>query len=165
MAISKDDLEFIKEQLGRDPRGVVEIVVVSRNKKPLVIKTNPVIDDEVFPTLYYLVNKPLIEKVSRLESQGYLTKMQEKVDNDNDFKEELLTAQNKYIDERNSLVENKKFSENQKTALGTGIGGVKDLSRIKCLHSHLAYYLATGDGPVGEQVYNKVLPVIKRLFY
>ncbi|KKL65681.1 hypothetical protein LCGC14_2152570, partial [marine sediment metagenome] len=44
MPISKEDLGFIKEQLGRDPRGVVEIVVVSRNKKPLVIKTNPVID-------------------------------------------------------------------------------------------------------------------------
>ncbi len=165
MAISEEDLGLIKEQLGRDPRGAVEVVVVSKSKKPIVIKTNPLIDNEVFPTLYYLVNKPLIEKISSLESQSYLTKLQEKVENNDDFKEELLTAQNNYMDERNSLVANKKLSKSQKTALETGIGGVKDFSRIKCLHCHLAYYLATNNSPVGEQVYNKVLPFIKRLFY
>ncbi len=151
MAISNIDIEFIKQQLGRSPRGVLEISV-RKNAKPIVIKTAPLINSQVFPTLYYLIDKELIEKVSTLESQSLLAKLQEKVDSDKIFRDKFLEAQKDYQKERNNLINLSQLSESQKEALDTGIGGVKDRGRIKCLHAHLAHHLATNNNPIGHIV-------------
>lgn len=159
--ISKQDLQYIEQQLGRKPQGIIEVTVRSKNGKPLVIKTKPVLvrsrkskvrsEKEIFPTLYYLVSRSVIEQVAKLESESFLSQMQEKVNTDNNFKTALLKAQEEYRNERNSLVD-LPLSDSQKEALETGIGGVKDFTRIKCLHCHLAHYLATKNNPVGEEV-------------
>lgn len=151
--ISSTDLQFIKENLKREPRAVLEISARCDNGHPLVIKTKPVLGQEIFPTLYYLVCADMVAKVGRLEAQSFIIKMQEKVDSDKKFYNLFLLAQNKYRQQRYSEVENTgRLSESQKKSLQTGIGGVKDLGNIKCLHCHLAHYLATGLNVVGGEV-------------
>lgn len=37
-----------------------------------------------------------------------------------------------------------------------GTGGIRDFSKVKCLHLHLADYLADVGNPVGETVWNLI---------
>lgn len=162
-ALNSKDIKFIEEQLGRRPRGIIEVSSHCKSGHPLVVKTKPLlvesgrwgVESEIFPTLYYLVCGSVIEQVSKLESESFLSKMQQKVDSDNNFRAALLKAQEEYRKERNALVD-VPLNKSQKEALQTGIGGVKKLDRIKCLHCHLAHYLAGRDNPVGEEVYKKI---------
>jgi hypothetical protein len=43
-----------------------------------------------------------------------------------------------------------------KTLKFSGVGGIKDKNGIKCLHTHLADYLAGGNNPVGRIVFSKI---------
>ncbi len=157
MEIKINDLQFIEQQLRRKPRGVIELSTRCKTSHPQVIKTKPIFNKEIFPTLYYLVCSNMIDKVSKLEAQSYIKELQEKIDSNQDFKDRFLVAQENYKRERNTLVENpSQLNESQKEALKSGIGGVAKFDKIKCLHCHLAHYLATGFNVVGEEVANKV---------
>jgi len=151
------DLQFIEEQLGRKPRGVLEVSARCKSGHPSVIKTKPLLDKEIFPTLYYLVCGKLIKKVFKLESEGLIDKLEQKINNDKKFKALFLKAQEDYIKKRNKIAVNQMKelcrAGSPNTPLPkTGIGGVGKLDKIKCLHAHLAHYLATGNNPVGEIV-------------
>lgn len=52
-----DDLEIIAKQLGREPRGVLEVAYRTPDGLPAVVKTAPRLPDGTpFPTLYYLTD-------------------------------------------------------------------------------------------------------------
>ena len=163
---SASDIKFIEQQLGREPRGVIEISARCRSGHPSVIKTKPILvggrqagvgkdvgrvrrtrRDEFFPTLYYLVCGKLIKEVFKLESEGFINKLQRKVDSDKEFRTRFLEAEEDYMKERNVLCRAGSPNTPQ-----VGIGGVRKLDKIKCLHAHLAHYLATDNNPVGEEV-------------
>ncbi len=77
------DLEAIAKQLGREPRGVLEIVYRCPNGEPGVVKTAPKLPDGTpFPTLYYLTHPALTAAASRLESSGLMREMTERLQND-----------------------------------------------------------------------------------
>lgn len=66
--VDPQDLATVAEQLGRQPRGVVEISYRSPDGVPGVVKTRPRLDDGTpFPTLYYLTDPRLTAEASRLE--------------------------------------------------------------------------------------------------
>ena len=155
--LSNLDLQFIEQQLGRKPRGVIEISARCKSGHPCVIKTKPILadgrgpkaDKEIFPTLYYLVCRELIKEVFKLESGGLIEEIQHRVDSDKEFKARFLKAGKDYQNERSRLVEANDYSP---LLMETGIAGVRKLDKIKCLHAQLAHYLATGNNPVGEIV-------------
>ncbi len=65
------DLDAVARQLGREPRGVLEIAYRCPNGEPGVVKTAPRLPDGTpFPTLYYLTHPVLTAAASRLESVG-----------------------------------------------------------------------------------------------
>ena len=77
------DLEAVARQLGREPRGVLEIAYRCPNGEPAVVKTAPKLPDGTpFPTLYYLTHPTLTAAASRLESSGMMREMTERLQQD-----------------------------------------------------------------------------------
>ena len=74
------DLDAVARQLGREPRGVLEIAYRCPNGEPGVVKTAPRLPDGTpFPTLYYLTHPALTAAASRLESAGLMQDMTDRL--------------------------------------------------------------------------------------
>jgi len=93
------------------------------------------------PTLYWLVDPDLREAVSRLEAAGGVKSAESEVD-----PAELEAAHARYAAQRDS-----KLSEDHVGPRPAGgVGGTR--RGVKCLHAHIAWFLAGGDDPVGRWV-------------
>lgn len=135
MPVSPKDLDILEAQLGRRPRGVLEISYRTPDGQPAVVMTTPRLDDGTpFPTLYYLTDPRLTAEASRLEVAGVMKTMQARLVEDPQLADNYRAAHQHYLAKRNSLED-----------LGTqfSAGGMPD--RVKCLHVLIAYALA--DGP------------------
>ena len=137
------DLEVVERQLGREPRGVLEIAYRCPNGEPAVVKTAPRLPDGTpFPTLYYLTNPGLTAAASRLESDGVMRSMTERLAADPDLAAAYLRAHESYLAERDAV-----------EPLGTTFSGGGMPDRVKCLHVVMAHSLAKGRGvnPFGDE--------------
>ncbi|MUL85258.1 MULTISPECIES: DUF501 domain-containing protein [unclassified Mycolicibacterium] len=137
------DIEAVARQLGREPRGVLEIAYRCPNGEPGVVKTAPRLPDGTpFPTLYYLTHPALTAAASRLESSGLMREMTERLQQDEDLAAAYRRAHESYLAERDAI-------ESLDTTF-TG-GGMPD--RVKCLHVVMAHSLAKGHGvnPFGDE--------------
>src|SRR6185312_14240941 len=77
--VDRSDLDAVARQLGREPRGVLEIAYRCPNGEPGVVKTAPKLPDGTpFPTLYYLTHPTLTAAASRLESSGLMREMSDR---------------------------------------------------------------------------------------
>ncbi len=92
------------------------------------------------PTLYWLVGRPEREAVSRLESRGGVQAAERAVD-----REAIAASHARYSKERAALLAGGPRFEHDPSG---GVGGARQ--GVKCLHSHLAWYLVGGEDPVGE---------------
>jgi hypothetical protein len=138
------DLEAVAHQLGREPRGVLEIAYRCPNGEPGVVKTAPKLPDGTpFPTLYYLTHPVLTAAASRLESSGLMREMTNRLQQDPVLAAAYRQAHESYLAERDAI-----------EPLGTSVsaGGMPD--RVKCLHALIAHSLAKGPGvnPLGDEV-------------
>ena len=134
------DLAAVTARLGRAPRCRFEVVVRTPAGDPAVIRNDALLDDgSPMPTRYWLVDPALRREVDRLESTGGVRAAEAAVD-----PEALAAAHRRYAAERDAAL----------PAGWTGhrpSGGVGGTRRgVKCLHAHLAWYLAGGDDPVGR---------------
>ena len=78
--VERSDLDAVARQLGREPRGVLEIAYRCPNGEPGVVKTAPRLPDGTpFPTLYYLTHPVLTAAASRLESSGLMREMTDRL--------------------------------------------------------------------------------------
>ena len=137
------DLEVVARQLGREPRGVLEIAYRCPNGEPGVVKTAPKLPDGTpFPTLYYLTHPVLTAAASRLESTGMMREMAERLRREPELAAGYRRAHESYLAERDAI-----------EPLGTTVsaGGMPD--RVKCLHVLIAHSLAKGRGtnPLGDE--------------
>jgi len=136
------DLEAVARQLGRSPRGVLEIAYRCPNGEPAVVKTAPRLPDGTpFPTLYYLTHPVLTAAVSRLESSGMMREMTARLTTDADLAAAYQRAHELYLAERDAI-----------EPLGTTFSGGGMPDRVKCLHVLVAHSLAKGRGtnPLGD---------------
>jgi exopolyphosphatase / guanosine-5'-triphosphate,3'-diphosphate pyrophosphatase len=144
------DVAAVREQLGREPTTRFAVVARCTGGHPLVIRNDPVdANGEPFPTLFWLTCPEAVRAVSRVESQGYISQLNERVQDDETFDAKLESAHRAYARERESLVTD--------SGAGGGVGGTR--TGVKCLHAHYAYHLAGGSDPVGEDVARRVEPV------
>ncbi len=114
-----------------------------------VIESFPLKNEEPFPTTYYLVCPHLNYHLSKLEESGAITMLDE-LKNTNTYQQ--IDAY--YTKERkdrlsHSLINYQEIEDSYPNALELGIGGIKDQKGIKCLHLHVATYLAKLHDPVG----------------
>jgi exopolyphosphatase/guanosine-5'-triphosphate,3'-diphosphate pyrophosphatase len=144
------DAGTIRLQLGREPS--VPFVVAARcpGGHPLVIRNRPYdADGKPFPTLFWLTCPEAAKRVSRLESDGWIGRFNERAGIDESFAAALDAAHAEYARERAR-------TEPAALALG-GVGGSR--TGVKCLHAHYANHLAGGDDPVGAWVAGEVEPI------
>jgi hypothetical protein len=137
------DLDAVARQLGRVPRGVLEIAYRCPNGEPAVVTTAPKLPDGTpFPTLYYLTHPALTAAASRLESEGLMKDMTERLARDADLTAAYRRAHESYLAERDAI-----------EPLGTTFSGGGMPDRVKCLHVVIAHSLAKGRGvnPFGDE--------------
>jgi uncharacterized protein len=141
--VEQTDLGSVAEQLGREPRGVLEIAYRCPNGAPGVVKTAPRLPDGTpFPTLYYLTHPVLTAAASRLESSGMMRDMTERLQHDQELAAAYRRAHESYLAERDAI-----------EPLGTTFSGGGMPDRVKCLHVVIAHSLAKGPGinPFGDE--------------
>jgi len=107
--VNPEDRKIIRKQLGRAPRGLVEVSARCSYGYPVVIKTEPLIknsdgDFEVFPTLYWLTGPKRRKEVAKIESSGYIEKLEEELNSDRDLKKEYRRNEASYLDEQRNLL-------------------------------------------------------------
>jgi uncharacterized protein len=143
VSVTEADLATIAAQLGREPRGVIEVSYRTPDGQPAVIKTTPRLPDGTpFPTLYYLTDPRLTAEASRLESAGIMKDMTARLGTDDALSAAYRTAHESYLAERDAI-----------ESLGTDFTGGGMPDRVKCLHVLMAHSLAKGPGtnPLGDE--------------
>ncbi|MCT1882351.1 DUF501 domain-containing protein [Corynebacterium sanguinis] len=134
MTPTPEDLDIVAEQLGRAPRGVLEISYRTPDGQPAVVMTAPKLDDGTpFPTLYYLTDPRLTAEASRLEVAQVMKWMEQRLGEDAALARDYRAAHEHYLAKRNAIED-----------LGTTFSGGGMPDRVKCLHVLIAYALAEG---------------------
>jgi uncharacterized protein len=134
------DRQRVAQLLGREPAGEFEVVVRDDDGGPTVIANQPFLyDGTPMPTRYWLVDRRLREAVSRLESTGGVRQAEAAVP-----ALHIAEAHARYAADRDDLIP----EDHHGPRPSGGVGGTRN--GVKCLHAHLAWWLAGGEDPVGE---------------
>jgi uncharacterized protein len=146
--VTERDWDEVARQLGRRPRAIRAVAHRCPGGHPSVIQTNPRLEDGTpFPTLYYLTCPRLCALVSRLEADGAMREMTDRLAVDPELADAYLAAHRRYLADRDAI-----------EPLGTEVsaGGMPD--RVKCLHVHVAHALAGGPGvnPFGDEALARI---------
>jgi hypothetical protein len=141
-----DDLVSVEALVGRPLNGRCAVVVRRRDGRPVVIENEPHLRDGTpMPTLYWLIDAELNEAVSRIEGASGVHRYEDLVD-----PEDLARAHEEYRRRREAATVRRDAIEARGGVGGTRVG-------VKCLHAHLANYLAGHDDPVGQLVASEVV--------
>src|SRR2546421_3075065 len=142
--LRSSDLAAVREQLGREPTTRFSVVARCPGGHPLVIRNHPLdAEGRPFPTLYWLTCPEAVRRVSGLESEGWIDRLEK------EFEGEIQSVHERYAQERAELL-----TEAREWG---GVGGTR--RGLKCLHAHYAYHLAGGEDPVGAWVAERIEPV------
>lgn len=144
--IESEDAAAVARQIGREPRGMLEVAHRCPCGKPDVVVTAPRLDDGTpFPTVYYLTCPRACSAVGRLEGSGVMREMEQRLEIDPDLAGAYARAHDAYLARRASIAEVPEIA-------GVSAGGMP--TRVKCLHVLLAQSLAEGPGvnPLGDEV-------------
>ncbi len=133
------DDEVVALLLGRDPGGAFTVVVRGDDGRPVVIANEPFLRDGTpMPTRYWLVDPEVRARVGRLEAAGGVREAEAQVDAG-----AVADCHRRYAEERDALIP----SDWTGPRPGGGVGGTRQ--GVKCLHAHVAWWLAGGDDAVG----------------
>ncbi len=148
--------------LGREPAGAFRVVVRDAAGRPAVIENAPFLDDgRPMPTSFWLVDPELRRAVATLESAGGVRRAEADVD-----RGALAEAHRRYAEQRDRVAEQLgpapgAVGEGATRARPSGgVGGTRQ--GVKCLHAHLAWWLAGGDDPVGAWTAAHLEPPLRR---
>lgn len=145
------DLAVMREQLGRDMRGVVSIARRCDCGRPAVVRTAPRLEDGTpFPTSLYLTLPWLVLEVSRVEATGLMSELTAELAEDAQLAAAHRRAHERYLERRAELGEAEEVA-------GVSAGGMPD--RVKCLHALAGQALAEGEGinPIADRVLTRIL--------
>jgi exopolyphosphatase/guanosine-5'-triphosphate,3'-diphosphate pyrophosphatase len=102
-----------------------------------------------FPTTFWLTCPDAVRAVSRLESEGWIARLNERIEADPAFAEAVARAHAEYARER--------ARDLPGAEMHGGVGGTR--TGVKCLHAHYANHLAGGDDVVGARVAETIEPI------
>ena len=142
-----DDESVVEAQLDRPPRGKWRVAVRCSLGYPSVVLTEPLLDDGTpFPTLYWLTCPWLIESVGRIEGDGGAAHWAGRLAMEKDLASRAMEADAEYRKRRSAE------TEAEDPCVTVGVAGQSDPLATKCLHAHVAAYLAGTGDPVGAGV-------------
>lgn len=143
--VDEADLAVVAQQLGREPRGVVEVAARCLCGRPTVVRTSPRLPDGTpFPTSFYLTHPGAVSAVSTLEGSGLMTEMTARLEADEALAAAYRAAHEDYLAARAELGDVPEIA-------GISAGGMP--GRVKCLHVLVGHSLARGRGvnPFGDE--------------
>jgi hypothetical protein len=143
VSCSAADLDAVQRELGRPPRGVLDVAHRCGCGLPDVVTTAPRLPDgSPFPTLFYLTCPRAASAIGRLEASGLMRSMTGRLAEDPDLAAAYRAAHLDYLRRRDALGE---------LPGGVSAGGMP--TRVKCLHVLVAHSLAAGPGvnPLGDE--------------
>ncbi|MFT4822536.1 MAG: hypothetical protein ACJAUG_001652 [Halioglobus sp.] len=140
----------VETLLGRAPRGLQEVPVMSPGGDPMVIRVASLVDRKPFPTMYWLIDKDLCYRIDREEAGGLIQRLQAQVDADSVLQSAMVKDHAAHVKLRNSYLSDSIKAQlealNFFDVLQTrGIGGIEDPVRIRCLHTWYAAHLVVGN--------------------
>lgn len=144
-SVAPEDLEALQEQLGRVPRGVVEVAARCVCGRPTVVRTAPRLPDGApFPTSYYLTHPVAVKGCSTLEAEHLMEEFNAALAEDEELAAQYQRAHEDYLARRAELGEVEEIA-------GISAGGMP--TRVKCLHALLGHSLAVRPGinPMGDR--------------
>ncbi|MEE4110041.1 MAG: DUF501 domain-containing protein [Halieaceae bacterium] len=141
-----EDLAFIRERLGREPRGLRAVAWRDGYGLPGVVRVASVVDGKPFPTLFWLLDPVLCLRIDREEAGGAIALLQHRVDADQALCESMHRDHEAHIALRERFLapgERRQLEDSGRMAALTerGIGGIADFQRIRCLHTWYAAHL------------------------
>ena len=138
--------ELVVEALGRPIQAPYEVAWWAPDGFPGVLRNPPFLDDGTpLPTRWWLIDPDLGALVGALESAGGVRRAERELDADR-----VADAHRRYAAERDADI-----SDTHGGPRPTGgVGGTR--VGLKCLHAHLAWWLAGGDDPVGAWVHTEL---------
>jgi uncharacterized protein len=144
------DAALATRMIGRPLRGSSAAAVRCGWGLPAVLRVGPALDDGTpFPTTFWLACPLANKHVGRLEAEGSMVGLNERLDADPDLAEAYRAAHERYVAFRDTL--------GPKVPRDPSAGGMPE--RVKCLHSLYGHHLATRDNPVGAWVADQVEPM------
>ncbi|MBN0985968.1 DUF501 domain-containing protein [Amphritea pacifica] len=160
MAVSEQQLELIERQLGRKPRGLVAIAWQNQQGIPAVLQMRSLVDDQPFPTLYWLSSKDLYQAIAEIETGGEVKRIEQQIETDDELRCAHLADQQRYVNLRWRLM-----AEGDRQRIATlgfsdlfnqyGIGGIRHWEKVRCLHMQYAFHLAAGGTAIGRLLDNR----------
>lgn len=142
--------QVVAAQLGRPARGDNAVVDRCAYGLPTVVRVAPRLDDDTpFPTVFWLSCPLAIRHVGRLEAEGGMRELNERLEHDDGLADAYRGAYERYVAFRDEL--------GGPLPGDPGAGGMP--GHVKCLHVHLAHTLATGDNPVGRWTFDAIAPM------
>lgn len=150
MQLSEPDRQIIREQLGREPRGAMGVAVRCPAGHPLVVQVYPLLregpDAIPFPTTFWLSCPVVVTKISRIEADGWIGRLQDMLQEDPVWRAEQEADHRRSAAERWDLLraEDRAWVEQRgwDGLRESGIGGIHHAAHVKCLHLHYADHLA-----------------------
>ncbi|HEY2966396.1 MAG TPA: DUF501 domain-containing protein [Actinomycetota bacterium] len=144
------DLRIVAEQLGRRPTVPFKVVARCPGGHPLVIRNAPVDErGDPFPTTFWLSCPDAVRAVSRLEAEGWISRLNERLEDETGIADAVARAHAEYARER--------ARDDPRAEQHGGVGGTG--KGLKCLHAHYANHLGGGDDVVGAWVAGTVEPI------
>jgi hypothetical protein len=147
---SDKDIGIIKKQLKRRAVSICEIFKRCRYGFPQIILLNPLketggsmqINHEAISNLMWLTCPYLNNEIHELENSAYIKKIKKIIQNDKAFKDMMTDAHANYYFFRNDLFNRNSVPvmEKDRELFKNGIGGMRDMTAIKCLHLHFCHY-------------------------
>ena len=137
-SVSSSDVDALREQLGRVPRGVVGIAARCVCGRPAVVRTAPRLPDgSPFPTTYYLTHPAAVKGCSTLEAEHLMEEFNARLAADEALADAYAAAHEDYLARRAELGRPEEIE-------GVSAGGMP--TRVKCLHALVGHALSAGRG-------------------
>lgn len=142
------DIETVRAQIGRPPRGDVLVAARCPRARPTVIMTLPYESDDPgsVPPLLWLTCPWLCLQASRLESVGSIMRIQGAIEGGGDSAM-FAREEESFSDALLELAAWRGGMTPERTGRRGAAGGRP--GSVKCLHAHVAYRLASGRGVAG----------------
>lgn len=148
--IDDRDAELASRMIGRRLRGESAVAVRCGWGLPAVLRVSPQLRDGTpFPTMFWLSCPMANRHVGRLEADGVMSDLTDRLRVDDELAEAYRASSQRYVTARNHL--------GDPVPRDDAAGGMP--TRVKCLHSLYGHYLATRDNPVGEWAADRIEPM------
>jgi hypothetical protein len=159
--VAARDLAVVATQLGRAPHPFERVVARCPWGRPAVVENLPYdATGRPFPTLFWATCPSLVAAVAALESRGGVRAFERRAATEPDLCLSLRGAVTYERRRRRALaLRCGSGARDGRVLLLTGVGGVRDPARLKCLHAHAAHALARPRYTLGAAILEAAAPL------